>query len=243
MGSTHPIIARPAVSADIATLVALEKSVFAPLGTEYYGEAYFNAWFETNPDGLIVADCGGRVVGYQYSQWTNFAFDDFRHFATYHGATDGGFTRKSHRPDGNAVHCLSECSIMPGAGFVLGSSVIDLMMNFKKNFIVSQSRMPGFDNYAKSVENSNAPPDGVTLDELALWYAIGNAKLVGGKIWTALVGQPNLDLPLPDKKDPVLSGHLRFPGFGLAAILPNCMHDPQSRDYAALLVMTNPTLP
>ena len=234
------ITARQARAEDVAAIVALEKTVFGPLGTACYGEEYVRAWLEVHPAGLTVAERDGRVVGYQYSQIVDFAFDRLDEFATYDKATDGGYTKRSHCPGGNCLHCVSLCSIEVGAGRALSENAYDLTVRLKLKYTLSQTRLPGLDGYLSGLEDQGVKiPKGFTLNDVALWYALETVRMSGALIWPCLDRRPMLALPSPAKPDPVLSKHLKFPGAGLAGVLPDYMHDPQSRDYAALLVSEN----
>jgi len=238
------ITVRQARADDVEAIVALEKTVYGPLGTACYGEEYVRAWLEVHPEGLTVAEAGGRVVGYQYSQIVDFEFDLWREFATYDQATDHGYTKKSHRPDGNSVHSISLCSTESGAGRALIAGVFDLMRRLGKKYTVSQTRLAGFDAYLNSLDAAGVKiPDGASLDEVALWYALETARLVNGKIWPCLTRRPDLGLPPLNRPDPVAGKQLKNVGSGLVALLPGYMPDPQSRGYAVLLAKDNPDIP
>jgi hypothetical protein len=142
------------------------------------------------------------------------------------------------------VHSITLCSITAGAGRALIASVFDLMKRLGKRYTVSQTRLAGFDAYLRGLaDRGGSIPDGVSLDEVALWYALETAKMVGGKIWPGLQRRPELPLPPLTAPDPVVGKQLKNAGAGLVALLPGYMPDPQSRDYAVLLVKDNPDIP
>lgn len=244
MNRSSAVTVRQARPEDVDAIVDLEKTVYGPLGTACYGEEYVRAWLEVHPEGLIVAERDGRLVAYLYFQIVDFGFDKLDRFATYDETTDDGFTRRSHRPDGNCVLCVTACSIESGANRAVTEHVYDLGWKLGMKYTLSQSRMPGFDAYLRDLESRRIDiPAGVSPDALALWYVLQTVIMVNGAIWPCLADRPDLPLPAPPGPDPVLSKHFKYPGAGLAALLPRYMRDPQSRDYAALLVSEYPPRP
>jgi hypothetical protein len=237
------VVIRPATDADVPALVALEKGVYGALGTDCYGETHFRAWLRVHPEGLVLAEAGGTVVGYQYSQFVEFSLDDVASLPSYDEFTDHGLTVTTHVPTGNSVHGVTICSVHPGAGCMLVESIFDLMRRRGKRYTIGFSRIAGFDAYMRGLEAAGLwPLPGVEERTVALWYALETARMVGGSVLPSLTPGPDLPFPPPSRPDPVIGRQLRFKEFRVAGILPGCMRDPQSRDHAVLIVRENETL-
>jgi hypothetical protein len=224
------IVVRDAKPEDTAAIAALEARIWGGLGTPCYGEDHVRAWLETHPAGLQVAEKGGRIVGYQYAQIISYRPEDAATFPSMDVLTDDGYTRRSHRPDGNAVYCVSICSEAPGAGRVLAEQPFRLARASGLRYVIGLSRLPGLSAYWDSL-----PADVRSgIDSVAAWYAYGVVTAFGGGSWPGFCPAP-LPFP-PPTDDPVLGKYVRIPGFGVAAVLKGRMRDPESRDYGALVV-------
>src|SRR3990172_5246615 len=147
MERSGEILVRQARPEDVDAIVSLEKTVYGPLGTACYGEEYVRAWLEVHPPGLTVAVQDGAVVGYQYAQRVDFEFDRMHLFQKYDEATDHGCSRSSHRPDGNALHSVTLCSIIPGAGKALLDDLFELARRLNTRYTIGMARMPGLAAY------------------------------------------------------------------------------------------------
>lgn len=229
------ILVRSARGEDVPRLVELDALTFGSAGVAPFGGDFFLTWLEVNPSGLIVAESDGRVVGYHYAQGADFSFERIGEFTTFDAAADGGFTRATHRPDGNSLHGVSMCSVLPGAGRLLFRRAFAQAERTGKAYYFGFTRMSGLAAFVGKVASA-ASPQGVGLDGLAMWYARENARMVGGKVWPTAGTPPSLTLPPLTLPDRVLGRQLRIAGYGLARILPGCMPDPESLDFAALLV-------
>lgn len=235
----NKIVVRNATASDIGEMAAIEREVYGRLGTPVFTEDYFRVWLDVHPAGLFVALCDGRIVGYKYSQIVEFDFDQMHRFTNYDEATDGGYTRATHRPNGNAFKGVSLCSVMPGAGRALFRATFDAVRRLGKRFYFCFTRMSGFDNYLCALEDKGNDVGRYGETEIARWYASRCARSAGGFCWPVFGEPPRLQLPMPSP-DPVLSKQLKLKHFGLAGIVPECMRDPQSRNFAAFLIYRNP---
>jgi len=237
MAHTADIVVRQATGNDVGGLIKLESDVYAPLGMEVYGSKYFHAWLETNPAGLLVAVQGGNIVGYKYWQSVNFSFQDLHLFRDYPSVTDGGFTRKSHIPLGNAMHGVTICSMRRGAGKALFNEAFRMAKDLEKGWYVGFTRIPGFDKTLKRLEASHQELSrNLSSEHLAAWYVLENARLAKSGVWQTFPRVVQSTLPRLTTPDPALGKQLKFSGFKLAGILSNCMLDPQSRNFAALMI-------
>lgn len=234
---------RQAEAGDVPALVGLEQQAFGAAGTDVYGEEYFRCWLEVNPEGLLVAEHGGRVVAYRYSQYCDFELADIARLTTHNAFTDDGFTRATHKPDGNSINGVTVCSIVPGAGRVLFQAIFEQLKRQGRRWYFGFSRIAGFDRYCKTLQDAGI--DFAGLGErgerkVATWYACECARIAGGLVWPTVTSPIGLGLPAPEKPDPVLSKYLKHPGFGVAAVMADWMKDPPSRQYGVMVLFKNP---
>ena len=243
MKPNQPFFVRQAARKDIAALVEVERRTFGASGTDCYGEDYFSAWLDIHPEGLWLAESAGRAVGYGYAQGFRFEFDRLNELTTHDEVTDCGYTRSTHRPDGNSLYGLAIASIAPGAGRALLGHMLDLTRRLGKTYFLGSARIAGFDNYMKTLEDGGHPVLGAASEaEIALWYAHACAEMTRSKVWPTMPRKPALALPTPAGPDPVLNKHIAFSGYGMASLLPKYMRDPQSRHYGVCVVYRNPEI-
>ncbi len=243
MSTDMTISVRQATKKDIPDIVIVEQRRWQPLGVPLYTEKHFEAWLDVHPAGFAVAvDEHKEIVGYTYAQFIDFAFDRIdQDFASIDVATDHGYTRQTHKPDGNAVYGLTITSTRRGAGHALYDAFYWFLESSGKQYYVGFPRLAGLDLYLRDVEVKGLlPPIDQELEKiLALWYARACTKSVGGKIWPSCPSAPPLTLPEPPR-DRILMFHLANRAFGLAAVIPNFMPDPAARNYGALHVYQLP---
>lgn len=232
---------RKADERDLEAIVGLERARFGGDGTDCYQQAHVRAWFETCPEGLVVAEHDGRVVGHHYAQRFSFGFDRLSELKTHDESTDFGCTRRTHDLSGNAWYGISLCSILSGAGRALLEHIFREMPECGLSYFVGAARISGFDNYLTTLENGGVRwRDVASESEMALWYSHGCAEMTGAKIWPTMPPKPPLSLTPPESRDPVLNKHIQIPGYGMAALLPGYMRDPPSRDYGVFVVYQSP---
>ncbi len=235
------IIVRRAQEKDIPQLINIEHLIWKPLGTPVFDASYFIAWLKVNPEGFFVAECDKIVVGYTYTQIFDFAFKDIESFPSFDELTDHAYTTKTHNPAGNAVFGLTITSIQKGAGRKMHEALLEYAQALKKEYFVAATRLSELNTYINMLINSGYEITDSLEKEVALWYAIECTKMLNGKIWDICTKQPDIELPQPEKPDSVVAAHLSVnKEFGLAALLPKFMQDPQSKNYAILNVYQLP---
>lgn len=232
---------RPAIESDVPRLVKLEQQCFGSSGLDLYDGRHMRCWLEVNPDGLLVAEQDKKVVGYRYSQYLDFCFDNIADLTTNDAFTDSGFTRATHRADGNSINGVSVCSVVPGAGRVLFEAIFEKLRETNRHFYFGFSRISGFDRYCHWLNANGYDTASIGIKPLATWYATQCATQVDGKVW-GWVPNERLDLPSPEP-DPVISKYLKHKGFGIAAILVDWLKDPPSRDVGVMVLYKNPNTP
>lgn len=232
------IVVRNATINDLPALCVLEDQVWRELGTPLLTAEHFETWLKINPEHFLVAIHKGKLVGSFYAQVTNFNPSDLDRFVSYDQATDNGYTITTHDPKGNSLNGISVTSIMRGAGKELVVRMHEMREEEKRDFFFGFSRVSEFSEY---VRNNQAEIDNLNIskEECLIWYVYEMAKMVDGIVWSDFPAKPLIYLPSPDKRDVVLTKHLKQPGYGALRILPNFMLDPQSYHYA-ILVCTNP---
>ena len=79
----------------------------------HYGESHIGCWLEVSPEGLLVTSREGTAVACCHSQYVDFSPADGSLLTTDPAFTDSAFTRKTHRPEGNASHVVTVSPIAP----------------------------------------------------------------------------------------------------------------------------------
>lgn len=235
-------LVRPAEWRDVSPLAALEQKIYGPLGTDIYDESYFSTWLEVHPEGLIVAEADGRVVGYHYGQYIDFDDQAIHTMTTYNDHTDNGYTRRTHNPQGRDLHTVSLLSDARGAGRAMTNYLFDHLKRHNKRSMLAASRIAGFDAYAKQIEaQRGATLSKTELMNVAIWYSRETARLIGGNIRANFPSYDGLPLPRLTQPDPILGSYLRYDqGYALSALLSDWMKDPPSRYMGALVIYKNP---
>jgi len=223
---------------DFDALTAIEQVTFGKQGISPYGAKYFEAWLQTNPEGFLVAEKEGTVSGYAYTQTVKF--DPWRRpsAVNYDTITDHGFTRKTHDPSGNSCQCISGAAVAPGSGRALLKESVQRQSGRGIRYYFTFTRMANFDAWVRKYVHSDECADAVqaTEQEMAVWYALENGRMTRGMVWPEVQNLNLPQLPRLKKLDSSLGPQLMVHGLGLLDVLPGCMTDPMSRNYAALLV-------
>lgn len=238
MDSSSSFFVRPARSGDFAALTAIEKETFGKQGVNPYGPTYFAAWQATNNDGFLVALKDGIIGGYAYMQ--RVAFDPWHRPAAiiYDDFTDHGYTVKTHDQNGQSCQCVSGAATAPGAGKALLKGCIQECCRLGVSHYFSFTRLAGFSKWmeANGLLTATEGDPSVFEYEVALWYALENGRITKSLVWPEAKDRVFPVLPKVRKLDPSLAPQLMVEGVGLLDVLPNCMEDPMSRNFAALLV-------
>lgn len=222
---------RLAEEKDVPRLAEVEKAAWGNEGTPVYGEAHFRTWLEIYPDGFFLAEVNGVIEAFSYSQIIDFNFEEPRITGSFDDITDHGFSRRTHRPDGNSHFGITICSLSPGAG----REIIRENLVFTRKTgrpMLGVSRLPDFCRYMSAVKGEISPKARSTL---ALHYGIECAKMVQGRIHPQLLAEYSQgEYPPVSAPDSVLRKYLKNKEFMLLTLLPDFWQDPKSLDFSFL---------
>ncbi len=236
---------RNATVADLDRVVELETNIFAAHSITPFVREHFDAWLEVYSRGFFVAEQGGEVVGYTYTQVINCNYSDpyeLDRWVSFDDVNDRGYTRASHQRDGNYHLGVNIGSAVPGAGKLLVEALVELGQNVQKP-LLGMSRISGLKSYVHQLVQTGIVDAGtaaVAKHAIALYYVLECAKLASGFVrlmpqsaGLSHVGLPSL--PKPSTPDPVLCKYLRNKHFAIWALLPDFIEDPASLNYAVLI--------
>lgn len=232
---------RPATETDIPRILELEQTRFGADGVVPLTEEHIRCWLEINPTGLLVVEQAGRVVAYRYSQYLDFELPDISRLTTHDAFTDGAFTRRTHKPDGNSINGVTVASGQSGAGRVLFEVIFRQLVEQKRRYYFGFARIPGFADYYRHAVAAGLPDECTELD-VATGYAFACASCTKGAVWPHVPLPRFGKLPKPTERDPVLCKYLLHQGFGIAAVLPNWMQDTRSRNMGVMVLYKNPDI-
>jgi len=200
------------------------------------------SWHEEGSPFFFLAEYQGRLCGYCYSRRVSFdlTLPHIELFLSRELVTGKGVSNIPNDSEGNAAYGISVTSAQKGSGMALTRAVHDAFDEHGTEYFVSFSRLSGLDDYIRECEKEMKRPLSLHTDDVALWYAHENARILKLRTWDMAKQKPNLDLPPLLKPDPVLGFHVRGTPYGILDILPNYMPDPASRDYGVLIVSAYP---
>lgn len=243
--TNRQLVVRNASVADLNRVTELETRIFSAHSITPFDRGHFSAWLEVYPQGFFVAEQDGEVVGYTYTQVIKCNPNDPREldrWTSFNVMNDRGYTRASHRVDGNYHLGVNIGSVVPGAGKVLVEALVDLG-NVLGKPLLGMSRISGLKAYfEKLVVDGVVNPhvDVKMKNAIALAYSLQCAKMVGGSV-RLIPNGPGMDGPAPPNlpavtiPDPVLCKYLRNPHFAVWGLLPAFIDDPASMNYAVLM--------
>ncbi len=235
---TEKLKIRQATWADIAQIVAVEEKVWGNAGTEVYREEHFKTWLDVYPEGFLLAEKNGVITAFTYCFITHLTAAGISRLATFNDLTDNGFSRHVHDPNGNCHFGITICSVDRGSGHVLLQACVDFAYSRHKP-LHGVSRIPGFSDYFNQAVVSGFRPE--QEKQLALSYVWECVKMVNGCAAPTLPAKPELpNLPTLAEPDLILRKYLHNPHIVILAVLPNFLHDPQSRDFSILLRCKHP---
>jgi len=149
------VIIRTMEAADMKTLIALNKKAF-PLMTEenvVWSERQLMNHLRLFPEGQIVAEVNGRIVGAAASLIVHLGSDPYRTH-TYAGITDGGYFH-NHDAQGDTLYG-ADVYVDPdyqgrGIGAVLYEARRELCRRLNLRRILAGGRMSGYDANGKGI--------------------------------------------------------------------------------------------
>jgi hypothetical protein len=226
---------------DLEALADLEQEIWRPLGTPILSKDELRSWLEEKSPFFLVAEYEGNVCGYYFGRRVTFSLRETCKFLDPDLVTGRGWSQHSHDSSGNSMYGISMISSVRGAGGALHSKMNELLHEYHIEYSIGFSRLPGFDAFAKEVEEMYEGNPPCNMDETALSYVWENALALKMKCWPHCPKGPGVIVPELRAPDPVLAFHVRGANYGLAGILPKyIVPDPQSRDYGAFIVSQYP---
>ncbi len=237
------ITIRHGTEKDIPSIVSIENQLFAHTGCTPFGEEHVRCWLETHPDGFLVAEKNEEVKAFCYLQLIDFNPGESISCKTYDELTDCGYSKNTHKPNGNTFCMITLDSISPGVGLILIKNLGKHITSRGKPYAIGTSRITGFDAYLEKIHNlgiiNRNSLDKDAEFKIALWYAAQTVKRTRGTFDATCPPIPALDLPEPEKSDPIL-GFYTGNGLSMYTIYPNFLKDTQSCDFSVIVVYRNP---
>lgn len=190
MGS--PVHVRNAVLDDIPEIIRVESETW-PAG-EAATQEMFRSRVETFPQGVHVAEVGGRLVG--VVAFERITYDVNNPIPTWKQATDNGMIRGSHDPRGDTIFGV-DLSATPDAPPRTGTRLLvevgryAIQNNLKRGIL--GGRIPGYGQYADKMtpEEYLAAKDdrGQPLDAEVRFYKRAGLKI--GKVLPGYFDDPD----------------------------------------------------
>jgi len=232
---TSIITVREAREGDLDAVARLEQAVWSPLGTPVLERAQIEAWYRMHSPFFLIAEQDGIPCGYYFGQLVRFAMHDCVVF--FRPGQGTLWEPRPHDPNSTSLFGINIVSRARGAGSALYARVRDLSESLGLNYSVGISRMSGLNAYMEE----NPATELYDPDEVALWYALESARLLGMRSWEACPSRPRLPLPRVPAADPVLRCHAKGGHFGIVGLYPKYIEpDRESRDYGVCIVSAYP---
>ena len=206
---------------DIEAILSVEEKAW-PENLRASREMY-QSRLEIFSQGTLVAEGKGRIEGVVVFQIVNFrSVSDVR---SWNEATDNGYIRKSHDPQGNTLYGVN-LSVSPQTQSRVAVALLEavgklaIRYNFKQ--IVLGGRIPSFARYLKHYCQKNGVPviSDKKRDKIAENYIQATNRR----------GNP---------LDPQITFYQKV-GMEIIKLLPNYFKDPESLNYGVLVLWTNP---
>jgi len=206
---------------DIEAILSVEKKAW-PENLRASREMY-ESRLGTFPQGTLVAEGEGKIEGVVVVQIVNFR--SVSDVCSWNEATDYGYIRKSHDPQGNTLYGVN-LSVSPQTqsrvAVALLEAVGKLAIRYNLKQIVLGGRIPSFARYLKHYCQKN----GVSV--------ISDKKR--DKIAEDYIQATNRR---GNSLDPQITFYQKV-GMKIIKLLPNYFEDPASLNYGILLLWTNP---
>ncbi len=116
---------REATRADIPALLALNKAAYPMLAEDnvVWGEANLLSHLRVFPQGQLIAELRGRIVGAASSLIVDLGPDPLRHH-TWSGITDSGYFT-NHNPQGDTLYGADVCTHPDSRGMGVGAALYE----------------------------------------------------------------------------------------------------------------------
>jgi len=177
------MVIRKAELADIEEIISVEARAWPVEGVATAEQ--FKARIETFPDGVLVAELDGRVVGVVVGEKVNL--DQLKEEGiSWHSITDGGFIKKSHNPSGDTLYGV-DLSVDPqyqhrGIGRRLLQEIGKMAIKSNLKAGVLGARMPDYHKFAHRFTPEEylnfRDKDGKLVDEELRFYERSGLKLL-----------------------------------------------------------------
>lgn len=152
---------REATRKDIPALMALNRAAYPVLAGEnvVWGETHLLSHLRIFPQGQLVAEVKGRIVGAVSSLIVNLGSDALRHH-TWAGITDSGYFT-SHDPQGDTLYG-ADVYVHPdtrglGVGHALYEARRALCRRLNLRRILAGGRLWNYEHHAKKCPRRNMP--------------------------------------------------------------------------------------
>ena len=202
---------RQAKIKDIPEILEIEKRAWGERGAAT--KEMFESRIETFPEGTLVAEIDGKIVGVVATEIVNYDLD--KNAYSWYEITDNGYIKNSHNPKGDTIYGV-DLSVAPFyQGLKVGSKLLEVIGKLAIKYNIKQGmlggRMPGYYKYANKMSVEEYINATVETDE--------TEKSVK---------------PL----DPEINFYKKA-GLKIIKIIPNYYNDPESLNYGVLLLWKN----
>lgn len=145
------IIVRPYTVADIPALHNVQEACFPPPypAEQLWTREQLLSHIATFPAGALCAEIAGTIVGSCTSLIIQFDPNHPNH--TWDEVADGGYIKRSHKPDGNTLYGI-DMAVMPeyrgrGVARAMYRTRYDLVVKLGLDRFLAAGRMPGYSQY------------------------------------------------------------------------------------------------
>ncbi|KND50388.1 MAG: hypothetical protein AB202_01890 [Parcubacteria bacterium C7867-007] len=230
-----PIHIRPVTSNDLERLAQIEAEVWKSQGAVILSRSELAIWYEEQSPLFLVGEYKGQVSGYYFGRFINFSSKDTEDFiASERIASDSVHGRRRHSDNAKTFFGVSTVSTVPGLGMAMSIHAQQIWAVNNIKLCIGFTRLNGLNEYLTMLESMYGGLP-YSQDQIALWYAHENSKLLSLRVWEDCPKQPSLKLPNILKPDPVFKFHSKGSPIGLLRVVNKYMPDIESRDYGALI--------
>lgn len=224
---------REAQPPDFAQIAAMEEMVWRKENTPVLGTEHFWAWHKTYPQGFMIAERQGKIVGMICAEIIAYKPDEAFPWPTFDAVTNKSYISGTHQPKGTHHFGLTVCSVDKGAGAPLLEALIALA-NRTGRPLLGVSRLPGLTAYLNS---EAAQESGQSESNLALHYVHTTVTMGNGRVHPRLFSAYNpASCPPVNSPDPTLRRYVRHGRFRFMEFLSNFWHDPPGHDSTVLFM-------